>query len=167
MGVSTTHKLTMSCFSFAHFYESWLDQLQHLVRHLSSAARRSLLTVEEGGDNNILHLADKFMSHYHHYYRTKSLSAATDPLGIMAAPWATTTERSLHWIEGWRPTTAFHVVYTESSVLFEPHVSVDDILRDQCTGDLADLSSAQFRRVSELQCDTVSVILSLGTTLLF
>ncbi|GFZ05094.1 hypothetical protein Acr_17g0006660 [Actinidia rufa] len=54
---------------------------------------------------------------------------------------------------GWRPTTAFHLVYTESSILFE--LQIGDILRGLRSGDLGDLSPAQFRRVSELQCDTV------------
>ncbi|CAI0440802.1 unnamed protein product [Linum tenue] len=72
---------------------------------------------------------------------------------MFTAPWATSLERSLHWIAGWRPTTLFHLVYTESSILFESHIV--DILKGLKTGDLGDLSPTQFRRVSELQCDTV------------
>ncbi|CAN1335575.1 Protein DOG1-like 2 [Linum perenne] len=72
---------------------------------------------------------------------------------MFTAPWASSLERSLHWIAGWRPTTLFHLVYTESSILFESHIV--DILKGMKTGDLGDLSPAQFRRVSELQCDTV------------
>lgn len=86
------------------------------------------------------------------------MAAEKDPLHVLASPWATTLERSLHWIAGWRPTTAFHLIYTESSLLFESHII--DILRGFRTGDLGDLSPNQFRRVSDLQCDTVSNSLS-------
>ncbi|KAJ7948754.1 Transcription factor [Quillaja saponaria] len=85
--------------------------------------------------------------------RTKSIAAEADALSVLSAPWATALERSLHWISGWRPTTAFHLVYSESSILFESHIM--DTLRGVRTGDLGDLSPTQFRRVSELQCDTV------------
>lgn len=39
----------------------------------------------------------------------------------------------------------FHLVYTESSTLFESHIV--DILRGLRTGDLGDLSPSQFRPV--------------------
>uniref|UniRef100_A0A803QGX7 DOG1 domain-containing protein n=1 Tax=Cannabis sativa TaxID=3483 RepID=A0A803QGX7_CANSA len=54
---------------------------------------------------------------------------------------------------GWRPTTVFHLIYSESSILVESHII--DILRGLRTGDLGDLSPSQFRRVSELQWETV------------
>ncbi|KAK4285871.1 hypothetical protein QN277_002506 [Acacia crassicarpa] len=140
----------MSSFSFAGFYESWFDHLQHLLHQLS-AATRPPKTAEE--NHKLLILIDKVMAHYDDYYRTKSVAAQNDPLQMLVSPWATTLERSLHWIAGWRPTIAFHLVYTESSVLFESHII--DILRGVRTGDLGDLSPSQFRRVSQLQCDTV------------
>lgn len=93
------------------------------------------------------------MTHYDEYYRVKSLAAKNDVLSLFSAPWLNFLERSLHWIVGWRPTTLFHLVYTESSILFESHVI--DILRGVRTGDLGDLSPSQLGRVSELQCETV------------
>ncbi|KAB2623586.1 hypothetical protein D8674_038878 [Pyrus ussuriensis x Pyrus communis] len=71
------------------------------------------------------------MAHYAEYYRVKSLATERDTLFVFVAPSATTLERSLYWIGGWRPTTAFHLIYSESSIHFE------------------------FGRVSELQCETV------------
>lgn len=144
--MTTTH-------AFSQFYDSWFDHLHHLVQQLSSTTRPPL-TAEQ--NDRLLHLIDKVMSHHQDYYRAKSLAAEKDPLTIFVSPWATTLERSLHWITGWRPTTVFHLVYTESSVLFESHII--DILRGIRTGDLGDLSPTQFRRVSELQCDTVIFI---------
>ncbi|KAF7822626.1 protein DOG1-like 4 [Senna tora] len=140
----------MSSFSFGRFYETWFDHLHHLLRQLSSSHRPP--RTEEEKDKLLL-LIDKMMSHYEDYYRTKGVAAERDPLQVLASPWASTLERALHWIAGWRPTTAFHLVYTESSLLFESHII--DILRGVRTGDLGDLSPSQFRRVSQLQCDTV------------
>lgn len=54
---------------------------------------------------------------------------------------------------GFRPTTLFHLIYTESSIRFESHVA--DILRGCRTGDLGELTPGQLARVSELQCLTV------------
>ncbi|KAL7216696.1 hypothetical protein ACSBR1_028600 [Camellia fascicularis] len=136
--------------SFHRFYQTWFDHLRRLVDQLTQAPRPP--TTEE--DQHILHqLVHMVTSHYAEYYRVKSLAAKHDVFSLFAAPWSTSLERSLHWIAGWRPTTAFHLIYTESSIRFESHVV--DILRGLRTGDLGDLSPGQFRRVSELQCDTV------------
>ncbi|EXB22356.1 hypothetical protein L484_004349 [Morus notabilis] len=135
---------------FCNFYETWLEQLHHLVRQLT-AAPRPPTTPDHHYDLDVL--VGKVMSHYAEYYRVKSVAAERDTLSVFAAPWASALERSLHWIAGWRPTTVFHLVYSESSILFESHII--DILRGLRTGDLGDLSPSQFRRVSELQCDTV------------
>lgn len=139
--------------NFTTFYETWFEQLNHLVRQLA-AAPRPPTTADHHYDLD--NLVNKVMSHYAEYYRVKSVAAERDALAVLAAPWATTLERSLHWIAGWRPTTVFHLVYSESSILFESHII--DILRGLRTGDLGDLSPSQFRRVSELQCETVKLL---------
>ncbi|CAK9151714.1 unnamed protein product [Ilex paraguariensis] len=136
--------------SFNRFYETWFDQLHHMVHQLTQA-RKPPTTQEYNHD---LHqLVNTVTSHYAEYYRVKSLAAKNDVLSVFSAPWSTSLERSLHWIAGWRPTTAFHLIYTESSIFFESHVV--DILRGLRTGDLGDLTPGQFHRVSELQCQTV------------
>ncbi|KAH7860324.1 hypothetical protein Vadar_012140 [Vaccinium darrowii] len=136
--------------AFHRFYETWFDNLHLLVDQLTQAPKPP--TTQD--HHHLLHqLVQKTMGHYAEYYRVKSLAAKQDVLSVFAAPWSTSLERSLHWIGGWRPTTAFHLVYTESSIMFESQIM--DILRGVRTGDLGDLSPGQFRRVSELQCDTV------------
>ncbi|KAK8631300.1 hypothetical protein V6N13_080054 [Hibiscus sabdariffa] len=136
--------------NFAAFYTAWSDQLQQLLRQLCSAPKPP---TTQDHLHLLNHLVDKLLSHYSEYYRVKAAAAERDVLDIFAAPWASSFEKSLHWIAGWRPTTVFHLVYTESSILFESHIV--DILRGVRTGDLGDLSPTQFRRVSELQCETV------------
>ncbi|CAN6690904.1 unnamed protein product [Malus baccata var. baccata] len=136
--------------SFTSFYEMWFEQLHHLVHQLSTCPRPPTTPDHH---HQLLHVVQKVMAHYVEYYRVKSLAAERDALSVFVAPWATTLERSLHWIGGWRPTTAFHLVYSESSIHFEAHIV--DILRGYRTGDLGDLTPSQFRRVSDLQCETV------------
>ncbi|KAK3198629.1 hypothetical protein Dsin_022044 [Dipteronia sinensis] len=136
--------------SFNEFYETWFDHLNQLVQQLSTAPKPP--TTEEQ-HKHLDDLVSQTMTHYAEYYRVKSESVERDVFNIFTAPWASTLERSLHWITGWRPTTVFHLVYTESSIMFESNIM--DILRGLKTGDLGDLSPSQFRRVSEMQCETV------------
>ncbi|KAL7129440.1 hypothetical protein ABFS83_13G066100 [Erythranthe nasuta] len=135
---------------FQCYYDTWFSQLRQLVQQLSQSPNPP--TTDEH-HHQLRQLINKAMSHYADYYAAKSVSAKHDVLEFFSPPWTTALERSLHWIGGWRPTTAFHLVYTESSILFESHVI--DILRGFHTGDLGDLSPVQFARVSELQIQTV------------
>ncbi|KAM3302231.1 protein DOG1-like 4 [Capsicum chacoense] len=136
--------------SFQRIYRTWFEQLKDVVRQLSQVPRP--LTNDQQHEL-YQQLVQKVMSHYHEFYRVKSLAAKNDILTIFAAPWATSLERSLHWIAGWRPTTAYHLIYTESSILFESHIT--EILQGLRYGDLGDLSPDQLARVSELQCEVV------------
>ncbi|WMV39647.1 hypothetical protein MTR67_033032 [Solanum verrucosum] len=136
--------------SFQRFYDTWFDQLIEIVRQLSQVPRPAT-----SDQHRELHqqLVQKVVSHIYEYYRVKSLAAKNDILSVYSAPWSTSLERSLHWIAGWRPTTAFHLIYTESSILFESHII--DILRGLRYGDLGDLSPDQLAR------DSASEILGL------
>lgn len=137
--------------SFTAFNDAWMETLRQLLNRLSSAPKPPTTKEQQC---NLRHLVHKVVSHYAKYYHFKSLSAERIPLSMLTSPWATNLERSLYWISGWRPTTAFHVLYTESSVLFESKIM--DILRGIHYGDLGDLSPAQFHRVSEIQCNVVN-----------
>ncbi|KAL0545772.1 hypothetical protein IC582_015664 [Cucumis melo] len=143
--------MSSSGFNFTSFYATWFDQLHRLVDQLSSTAKDNHNS--SSAADHLARLVQTVMSHYCDYYRVKSMAAERDPLSVFSAPWATSLERSLHWIAGWRPTTTFHLIYSESSILFESRIV--DILRGLHTGDLGDLSPSQIRRVSELQCETV------------
>ncbi|KAH0653999.1 hypothetical protein KY289_031677 [Solanum tuberosum] len=136
--------------SFQRFYDTWFDKLKEIVRQLSEVPRPAT-----SDQHRELHqqLVQKVVSHIYEYYRVKSLAAKSDILSVYSAPWSTSLERSLHWIAGWRPTTAFHLIYTESSILFESHII--DILRGLRYGDLGDLSPDQLAR------DSASEILGL------
>ncbi|CAH2053678.1 unnamed protein product [Thlaspi arvense] len=145
--------------SFKKFQQSWIEQLQHNLNHLRSAQHHYRNSVT-GSEVLLREAVERVMEHCREYHRAKCATTEKDVIGVMAAPWSSALERSLHWVGGWRPTTLFHLVYTESSILFESRIV--DILRGFRTGDLSDLSPSQFRvkfvkgrTVSELQCETV------------
>lgn len=159
---TTTTTTTTTKSSFNQFNETWLQNLRGLVSQLKSAPSPPT----KPDDHQILStLIDKVIDHFTEYYRTKSALSKTDVLTIFAAPWSTSLERSLNWVAGWRPTTLFHLLITESSSLFESRIT--DILRGVKTGDLGDLSPRQFGRVSDLQCETVRFINSSSSSSLY
>lgn len=128
--------------SFKKFQQSWIEQLKHHVNHLRSAQNHHRNS--NTGDKELLREAvERVMEHCREYHRAKWVMTEKDVIEVLAAPWSSALERSLYWVGGWRPTTFFHLVYTESSILFESRIV--DILRGFRTGDLSDLSPSQFR----------------------
>ncbi|GMH05585.1 hypothetical protein Nepgr_007425 [Nepenthes gracilis] len=132
-------------FSFHRFYESWFDHLRHLSVQLAQLPQRPEIPE---GHRHYRQLVEEVMSHYAAFYRVKSLAARADVLSLFAAPWCTSLERSLHWVAGFRPTTFFHIVYTESSIRFESQVF--NILRGKLTGDLGELSPETVKSENEI-----------------
>uniref|UniRef100_A0A7N0ZWY9 DOG1 domain-containing protein n=1 Tax=Kalanchoe fedtschenkoi TaxID=63787 RepID=A0A7N0ZWY9_KALFE len=139
--------MTTRASSFEQFDSTWQDHLRQLVAQLSSAPRPPTTPDHNHVLRSLIH---KVTQHFADYHRAKS---SLDALTIFSAPWSTSLERSLHWVAGWRPTTLFHLLITESSSLLESRIF--DILRGLKTGDLGDLTPRQFGRLSELQCETV------------
>ncbi|KAF9590820.1 hypothetical protein IFM89_038542 [Coptis chinensis] len=135
--------------NFSRFYHVWLQHLQLLLEQLAASPKP--ITNED--QHYTIQLISRVMSHYDDYYRVKTHAAKNDVFSMFSASWLTSLEQSLNWIAGWRPTTIFHLVYTESSACFEARLL--DLLQGNRTGDLGDLSPAQLARVSELQCETV------------
>lgn len=135
---------------FQTFHERWHQQLDQLVEKLKKVPRPPS---SDEQNNHLINLVNNFLSHLSDYYHVKSAVANQDVLFLLSAPWASTFERSLHWIAGWRPTTAFQIIHTKTTILFENRMR--DILEGgNLTGDLADLSPKQFKSLSELQCVT-------------
>lgn len=135
---------------FQKFHEEWHGHLRELVQQMSKLPK--FCTTNQDEQNTKL-LIQKVISHINEYYRVKSLAAKNDILYIFSAPWSNSLERSLYWIAGWRPTTAFHIIYSECGIQLESHIT--NILNGFRNGDLADLSPDQLTRFSELQCETI------------
>ncbi|XP_021731283.1 protein DOG1-like 4 [Chenopodium quinoa] len=147
--------------NFHRFHDSWAEKLNKFTAELASTPTPRPNSTSE--HEHVRQLVDEVVAHYVFYYQTKINEARTDALPLFAAAWATTLERSLYWVAGFRPTTLFHLVYTESSIRFESHVA--DILQGRRTGDLGELTPAQLARVSELQCLTVKEENEIGNEL--
>ncbi|XP_021863558.1 protein DOG1-like 4 [Spinacia oleracea] len=147
--------------NFHRFHDSWVEKLNKFTSQLASTPTPRPNSTSD--HQHVRQLVDEVVAHYAHYYETKTTAAKTDVLTLFASPWASSLERSLYWVTGFRPTTLFHLVYTESSIRFESHVA--DILRGRRTGDLGELTPGQLARVSELQCLTVKEENDIGNEL--
>ncbi|XP_068309869.1 transcription factor TGA2.1-like [Pyrus communis] len=86
--------------SFTSFYETWFEQLHHLVYQLSTCP---IPPTNPDQHHHLLVVVQKVMAHYAEYYSVKSLAAERDTVSVFVAPWATTLERSLYWIGGLAP----------------------------------------------------------------
>ncbi|XP_068666704.1 protein DOG1-like 3 [Aristolochia californica] len=132
---------------FDGFYRTWLQDHRRYLQRLLSAPR-------DPPHHHLLQaLVDGVVAHYHTYFLAKSRFAKQDVLAIFDATWSTTFERPFHWIAGWRPTVAFHLFYSESSLRFE--TQLPDILDGRGSRDLGDLDPAQLQRISDLHLETV------------
>ncbi|KAL2528302.1 transcription factor-related [Forsythia ovata] len=93
------------------------------------------------------------VQHYEHYYKAKARWAKHNVLTMFNPSWMTTLENAFLWIGGWRPSMAFHLLYSKSGQQFEARIS--ELIRGVSTGDLGDLSPCQLSQVDELQRKTI------------
>ncbi|XP_019069434.1 protein DELAY OF GERMINATION 1-like [Solanum lycopersicum] len=136
--------------SFHKFFESWLvkqsEDLDELVR-----------ASEEYKNNNDMLLSPLIHSvvkHYEEYYREKSQYAASDVLGMLHPSWLSNLEDAFLWIGGWRPSMAFHLLYSKSGIQLE--ANLHELIRGFSKEDLGNLSGQQLGLIDELQHKTIS-----------
>uniref|UniRef100_A0A0A0L3Q0 DOG1 domain-containing protein n=1 Tax=Cucumis sativus TaxID=3659 RepID=A0A0A0L3Q0_CUCSA len=128
--------------SFGEFFQKWMkEQNQYLTELISTA---------KGGNNMVAEaLMKRVMEHYEHYYKVKSRWVEKDTLGILSPSWISSFEDAFLWLGGWRPTMAFHLLYSKSGLQLEGRLL--DLIHGLSTGDLADLSSHQVIKIDTLQ----------------
>lgn len=138
--------------SFHKFFESWLveqnQDLDQLVR-----ASKEVNGVEENNRRVLSPLIQTVIQHYENYYKEKSTSAKEDVLGMLNPTWRSNLEDAFLWIGGWRPSMAFHLLYSKSGLQLE--AGFHDLFRGISTGDLGDLSGIQLGKIDELQNKTL------------
>ncbi|XP_011075022.1 protein DOG1-like 3 [Sesamum indicum] len=133
--------------NFEEFYIRWKEkQNLHLHDLITTATKPS-------PSSSFPALVDRVISHYEEYYRVKSKSIKTDVLLILSAPWKTGLEVAFNWVGGWRPSAAFHLLYSKSGLQLEAKLS--ELTKGVDMGDLSDLSSAQLSRMDKLQRITI------------
>lgn len=136
--------------SFHKFFELWLaEQNQHL-KDLSEAADESsgVVTSERAQV-----LVERVEEHYELYYKAKSRWAKQDVLAMLTPSWRSTLEEAFLWIGGWRPSMAFHLLYSKSSLQFEARLN--DLMQGMKTCDLGDLCAVQLSELDDMQRRTI------------
>ncbi|GAU25405.1 hypothetical protein TSUD_70570 [Trifolium subterraneum] len=135
--------------NFQKFYECWMvEQNQYLNELVAAKSAQIQLT------NDRMHaLVDKVIEHYEHYYKAKSIYAKKDVLSIFSPPWLSSLEVAFLWIGGWRPSMAFHLLYSKCSMQFQARLN--DLIQGQKTCDLGDLSASQLAEFDHLQKRTI------------
>ncbi|KAB2064240.1 hypothetical protein ERO13_A09G006200v2 [Gossypium hirsutum] len=135
--------------TFNNFFERWLvEQNQHL-RELVAASRQQSSVDEQ----SLRCLVQRVLDHYEHYYKAKAKWGKQDVLAMLSPSWTSKFEDAFLWIGGWRPSIAFHLLYSKSGMQLEDQL--DELIRGMGRGDLGDLSPTQLSRINELQTKTI------------
>lgn len=132
--------------SFHRFFESWLVKQNQDLDQLVRASK----------DNNCMILSpliERVVKHYEEYYTEKSRYAEADVLGMLHPSWISNLEDAFLWIGGWRPSMAFHLLYSKSGIQLE--ANLHELIRGFSTGDLGNLSGNQLGKIDELQNKTI------------
>lgn len=141
--------------NFHRFFEFWLVEQDQDLHDLISVANDHQRISEDNDAKAVLgSLIERVMKRYEHYYRAKSMWTKRDVLGMLSPSWLSSLEDAFLWIGGWRPSMAFHLLYSKSGLQVEARLG--DLIRGMVTGDLADLSPEQMTRVDALQRRTIS-----------
>lgn len=139
--------------SFHKFFECWLVEQNQYLQELTSASTLGSNGSASASDAVLQPLIDRVVRHYESYYRTKSQCTELDVLSMFSPSWRSSLEEAFIWVGGWRPTMAFHLLYSKSGLQVE--TQLEKLIRGLSTGDLADLSSEQLSRVDKLHRRTV------------
>ncbi|XP_061346819.1 protein DOG1-like 4 [Gastrolobium bilobum] len=134
--------------SFHKFFECWLaEQNQHLEDLI--AAESTNQTEEQ-----IQSLINRVVEHYEYYYKTKSRWTNEDVLAMFSPTWRSSLEEAFLWIGGWRPSMAFHLLYSKSGLQFEARLN--ELIQGLKTcDDLGEISAFQLSQFDELQRRTI------------
>ncbi|KAL0365890.1 UNVERIFIED_CONTAM: protein DOG1-like 3 [Sesamum radiatum] len=133
--------------NFEEFYIRWKEKQNLHLHDLITTA------TEPSSSSSLPGLVDRVISHYEEYYRVKSKCIKTDVLLILSAPWKTALEDAFNWVGGWRPSAAFHLLYSKSGLQLESKLS--EQMKGVGMVDLGDLSSAQLSLMDKLQRITI------------
>lgn len=141
--------------NFNKFFECWLVEQDRYLNQLISASKQyEDSSISRSGSAAMLRsLIDTVVRHYEEYYGAKWRWVKLDVWAMLSPSWRTSLEDAFLWIGGWRPSMAFHLLYSKSGLQLQARLP--EILRGLSTGDLGDLSAAQLSRVDELQKKTI------------
>jgi Seed dormancy control len=124
---------------FTKFFESFLSQQSQDLSALRDAAS------DPPDESYLSQLISRVVSHYEHYYEAKEASARRDVSPMFSPSWTSTTENIFMWIGGWRPSAAFHLLYSKSGMQLEARM--EEIIRGGVVQNLGNMSAAQLQAV--------------------
>lgn len=141
--------------TFKGVFENWLALQQRSLEKLKLAAEsyNELTPYNRESTQKLRDLVARIMGHYENYYRVKSESVKQNVLQMLSPGWRSDLEGAFLWIGGWRPSMAFHLLYSLAGLQLEARLS--ELLEGLKTGDVGDLSPSQLGRVNDLQKQTV------------
>ncbi|OIW18146.1 hypothetical protein TanjilG_31266 [Lupinus angustifolius] len=135
--------------TFNKFFECWLAEQNQLLRELLDAEEpKTHLT-----DEQLQALISKVVEHYESYYKAKSKWTKQDVLSMLSPTWRSSLEEAFLWIGGWRPSMAFHLLYSKCGLQFE--AKMNELIQGLRTCDLGDISATQLGQVDEMQRRTI------------
>ncbi|KAJ4776755.1 transcription factor-like protein [Rhynchospora pubera] len=135
---------------FDRFFEHFMaEQSRHLTDLRAAATAHP-----QPPATDLQKLVERVVAHYENYYMTKSLCSQRDVTLMFSPTWTSSTENLFMWAGGWRPSTAFHLLYSKSSIQLE--AQQDEILKGLCTADLSNLSAVQLQAVYDLHRSTIN-----------
>ncbi|KAM0953694.1 putative transcription factor TGA like domain-containing protein [Dioscorea sansibarensis] len=137
---------------FSKFFECWLAEQERDLQALREAAAERApgsAAAAEDEERRLRQLIMRVVEHYEYYYKAKAQSAKRDVVAMFSPKWTSSTENLFLWVGGWRPSAAFHLLYSKSGIQFES--KMDEVISGMETRDLAGLSLEQLKKVDELQ----------------
>ncbi|KAI5671954.1 hypothetical protein M9H77_12318 [Catharanthus roseus] len=132
--------------TFSNFFESWVSEQNNFLEELIKASNND-------DEFLLVPLITRVVNHYEHYYKTKSEWAEHHVLSILSPSWKSSLEDSFLWIGGWRPSMAFHLLYSKSGLQLEG--GLGKLLQGIELRNLGDLSANQLMLVDGLQGKTI------------
>lgn len=114
---------------FHNYFNHWLQEQSQDLEELVTASREQ----EQGRNDRILRpLLEQVIRHYEHYYQSKSRWAENNAVSMFKPSWRSSLEDAFLWIGGWRPSMAFHLLYSKSGIQLE--AGLFELIRGLHTG---------------------------------
>lgn len=134
---------------FSKFFDSWLSERDQYLQELISVSKKynqnadpnttTTSTAESSTHDQVVRepvlcpLINRVTQHYEHYHGAKSKWAKQDVPAMLSPSWMSSLEDAFLWRGRWRPSMAFHLLYSNSGLQLEEHLA--DLIRGLRTGD--------------------------------
>ncbi|PWA54557.1 transcription factor TGA like domain-containing protein [Artemisia annua] len=142
MAEQETHQHSQCCF------QNWVAQQWLHHDELVQALTNYPIDID-----NLQLMTKKIITHYENYSASRAQLAKHDGPSFLVPTWGTTTENSLLWIGGCKPSLIIRLVYTLCGSQVDAHFAefLDGVRR----GNLREISTSQLKSIDDLNAKTV------------